>query len=420
MEQARIVIIGAGFGGLYAARELGRSGKKVVLIDRTNYHLFQPLLYQVATGYLAPGDIATPIRSVLANLKSVSVIHDEVLDLDPGKSCITTRECTIEFDYLLLASGVTYSYFGNTEWSKHAPGLKTVQDAVEMRCRILGAFEAAERSADEKEQERLLTTVIIGGGPTGVELAGAVAELSRGTLKGEFRRIDPQKGRIFLVDSGERILSGFHPNTSAYAKKALEKLGVTVLTNTMVTDLGSEEVKIMRAGSLQVIPTGTILWAAGVQASALAKKLAERTGVTLDRSGRVEVEPNLSIKGYPNVFVLGDLASCKGANGELLPGVAPVAMQQGSYVAKVIVARIRGRDLPPFRYFDKGNMAVIGRGHAVAEYGRLRINGFSAWVAWAIIHIYFLIEFENKLIVFIHWAWNYMTNGRGSRLITKG
>lgn len=420
MNQARIVIVGAGFGGLYAASELGRRDQSVTVLDRTNYHLFQPLLYQVATGSLAPGDIAAPIRSVLAKYKSVVVICDEVLDLDPGKGCITTRESTVQFDYLIIATGVTHSYFGNTEWSKHAPGLKTVQDAVDMRCRILGAFEAAERSSNQTEQERLLTTVIIGGGPTGVELAGAVAELARGTLKGEFRTIDPQRGKIFLIDAGERILSGFHPRTSSYAQKVLEKLGVSVLTNTKVTEVNPDNVKIMCNGSPLEISAGTILWAAGVRASSLAQKLAERTGVTLDRAGRVEVEGNLSIKGYPNIFVVGDLASSKTPDGKPLPGVAPVAMQQGRYVAKLIVTRIRGGDLAPFRYFDKGNMAVIGRGRAVAENGRLRLSGFSAWIAWAIIHIYFLIEFENKLVVFIHWAWNYLTNGRGSRLITKG
>jgi len=414
----RIVIVGGGFGGLYAAQRIAQEQYEVTLIDRRNFHLFQPLLYQVATGFLAPGDIAAPIRSVLAKLKSVRVIQDEVLDIDPQQKRVFTTHMQFPYDFLIVATGVTHSYFGNDSWAEFAPGLKTIEDSIEIRERVLRAFEAAEQAPTPEERRRHLTLIIVGGGPTGVELAGALTELSHGSMKGEFRNFSPSEAKIILLEGGDRLLSSFHAKTSAYVEKTLKALGVDVCTQTKVVAVAKDHVEVLRAGEKTTIYGDTILWAAGIQASPLSKVLANKAGATLDRLGRVKIEPDLSLKSNADIFVIGDLANLPDAKGEPLPGVASVAIQQGQYVANFIIDRVSGRDTKPFVYFDKGNMAVIGKGRAVAETWKFRLNGFPAWLAWAFVHIYFLIEFENKIVVFIHWAWNYLTNARGSRLIT--
>jgi len=414
----QIVIIGGGFGGLYAAKILGKKGFNVTLIDKQNFHLFQPLLYQVATGFLAPADIASPLRTILARYKSVRVIQDEVRDFDTKEKRVITAEGSYRYDSLIVAAGVTHSYFGKEEWERHAPGLKTLNDSLTIRSNILSAFEAAEKAKSDLERRRLLTFIIVGGGATGVELAGAIAELARATLAKEFRSFHPSDARIILFEGGARILSSFHQNNSSYAQNALSKLGVEVHTETLVTSLSDRQVCTTTRGKVETFEAETILWAAGIQASPLALAVESATGAKLDRCGRIMVEPDMTISGYPEIFVVGDLAHSLGANGQALPGLAPVAMQQGRYVAKVLVQRSKEREYRPFRYFDKGNMAVIGRGRAVAESFGLRLNGFTAWIGWAFIHIYFLIEFENKLKVFFNWAWNYLTNKRTSRLIT--
>jgi len=415
----KIVIVGAGFAGLNAAILLGRNRLSVTLIDKNNYHLFQPLLYQVATGFLAPGDIAGPIRSAVARYQTVRVIQAEVCDFDSAMKIVHTTNGSYPYDLLIVASGATHSYFGNDHWAAHAPGLKSIEDAIEIRSRVLKAFEDAERCNDQEARAKLLTFVVIGGGPTGVELAGALAELARGTLKGEFRNFDLRDVRILLVEGNGRLLSSMHESTSAYARTTLERLGVEVLNETMVVGIEGDALRVSTSGQEQQIGARTVVWAAGVQASGLAKALSRQTGATLDSSGRIAVGPDLSIPNYPEIFVLGDMALTKGRDGTALPGIAPVAIQQGGYIARLIIQRCAGKEGKPFRYLDKGMMAVIGRGRAVAESWKFRLKGFPAWVAWAFIHIYYLIEFQNKFVVFFHWAWNYLTNKRGSRLITR-
>jgi NADH dehydrogenase len=383
-ERKKVVIVGGGFGGLYAAKQLARQNVDITLIDKRNFHLFQPLLYQVATGSLAPGNIASPLRRVLGTLPNAKVLQDKVVDVDPEKRVVVTSTASIPYDALIVATGVRHSYFGHDEWESNAPGLKTVEDAVEMRRRILYAFEAAERESDPVLRAAWLNFVIVGGGPTGVELAGALAELTRGTLRGEFKNIKPQDAKIYLVENGERILQSYSPQSSAAASRSLEKMGVILATNTSAAEITPASVVLnSKSSGSSILPTHTVLWAAGVKASSIAQVLADRAGATLHRSGRVMVESDCTMKGRPEIFVIGDLAYFDRGDGQSLPGVAPVAMQQAAYVSKLI-ASDRGKAEPriPFRYRDRGSLAVIGRNKAVMELGWFRCSGFVAWMIW--------------------------------------
>ena len=417
-KRHRVVIVGGGFGGLYAAKELGRSPVQVTLVDRRNFHLFQPLLYQVATGTLSPADISSPLRGILSRNRNTQVLLDEVIDLDPEQQRVYLRGGEVDYDTLVVATGVSHHYFGNDQWKTTAPGLKTVEDALEMRRRIFMAFEAAEKETDPEKRKAWLTFVIVGGGPTGVELAGAIAELAFNTLKQDFRNIDTTEARILLLEGMDRILPPYPPELSAKAAESLEQLGVTVCTKTLVTNIENDIVTAKQGDTIEHIPSHTILWAAGVKASAMGKVLAERTGASLDRVGRVTVEPDLSIPNHPNIFVVGDLANYTHQDGKPLPGVAPVAVQEGQYVAKLIRERIAGRTIDPFHYIDSGSLAVIGQNKAVANFGQVKFSGPLAWLIWVFAHIYYLIEFDNKLIVMLQWGWNYFTRHRGARLIT--
>lgn len=413
-----VVIVGGGFGGLYAAQALSRAPVKVTLIDKRNFHLFQPLLYQVATGSLSPADISSPLRAVLSHCKNTKVLLGEVKDIDPEQRQIIMSSGELTYDSLIIATGVSHHYFGNDGWEKVAPGLKTIENALEIRRRIFLAFEAAEKETDPEKRRAWLTFVIAGGGPTGVELAGAIAELAYSTLKKDFRDIDTSETKILLVEGTDRILPPYPLDLSAKAQSSLEKLGVTILTKTLVTNIENNVVTIRQDDKEEHIPARTILWAAGVKASPMGKILAERTGVQLDKVGRVLVESDLSVAGYPNIFVIGDLANFSHQDGKPLPGVAPVAMKEGEYVAKVIKERFAGNTLPAFRYVDTGSLAVIGRNAAVVNFGFVKLSGFFAWLIWVFVHIYYLIEFDNKLVVMIQWGWNYFTRKRGARLIT--
>ena len=412
-----VVIIGGGFGGLYAAKALGNAPVQVTLIDKRNFHLFQPLLYQVATGTLSPADISSPLRSVLSDNKNTKVLLGEVTDIDPDAKKVILRGEEVSYDTLIVATGVSHHYFGKDEWETVAPGLKTVENALEMRRRIFLAFEAAEKETDPEKRRAWLTFAIVGGGPTGVELAGAIAELAYSTLKKDFRNIDTTEARILLLEGMDRILPPYKPELSAKAAASLQKLGVTVLTKALVTNIENHVITVKQGEQIEQIPARTILWAAGVKASPMSKVLNQRTGVELDRVGRVIVQPDLSIAGNPNIFVIGDLANLS-QDGKPLPGVAPVAMQEGEYVAKLIEQRLAGKPAPPFRYIDFGSLAVIGRNAAVVDLGYVRFTGLLAWLFWVFIHIYYLIEFDNKLVVMIQWGWNYFTRKRGARLIT--
>lgn len=412
-----VVIIGGGFGGLYAAKALGNAPVQVTLIDKRNFHLFQPLLYQVATGTLSPADISSPLRSVLSDNKNTKVVLGEVTDIDPDAKKVILRGEEVTYDTLIVATGVSHHYFGKDEWETVAPGLKTVENALEMRRRIFLAFEAAEKETNAEKRRAWLTFAIVGGGPTGVELAGAIAELAYSTLKKDFRNIDTSEARILLLEGMDRILPPYKPELSAKAAASLEKLGVTVLTNALVTNIENNVITLKQGEQIEQIPARTILWAAGVKASLMSKVLNQRTGVELDRVGRVIVEPDLSIKGHSNIFVIGDLANLS-QDGKPLPGVAPVAMQEGEYVAKLIERKLASQPAPHFRYMDFGSLAVIGRNAAVVDLGYVRFTGLLAWLFWVFIHIYYLIEFDNKLVVLIQWGWNYFTRKRGARLIT--
>ncbi|MFH7025005.1 MAG: NAD(P)/FAD-dependent oxidoreductase [Heteroscytonema crispum UTEX LB 1556] len=414
----QVVIIGGGFGGLYAAKTLAKADVNVTLIDKRNFHLFQPLLYQVATGTLSPADISSPLRSILNKSKNTKVLLGEVNDIDPEAQKVILGGEAIPYDTLIVATGAKHSYFGKDDWEEFAPGLKTVEDAIEMRRRIFMAFEAAEKEIDPQVRRAWLTFVVVGGGPTGVELAGAIAELAYHTMKEDFRNIDTSEARVLLLEGMDRILPPFAPELSASAEKSLTKLGVSVQTKTMVTNIEDDIVTIKQGENVEQIAAKTVLWAAGVKASPMGKVLVECTDVECDRAGRVIVEPDLSIKGYPNIFVIGDLANFSYQNGKPLPGVAPVAMQEGEYVASLIKQRLKGKILPPFHYIDRGSLAMIGRNTAVVDLGFIKLTGFWAWLCWLFVHIYFLIEFDNKLVVIIQWAWNYFTRNRGARLIT--
>ena len=406
----RIVIVGAGFGGLSAAKALARTDFDVTLIDQHNYHLFQPLLYQVATAGLSPAEIASPIRSILRDQRNVSVVLAKVSAVDAARREVIAEGRRISYDSLILATGAQHAYFGHDDWAAFAPGLKTVDDATYIRRRILLAFEKAETETDPAERARLLNFVIVGGGPTGVEMAGAIAELANRALAADFRSIDPRSARIILVEAAPRLLTPFDPALSEAAKTSLEQLGVEVRLGAAVTACDASGVSL---GSDR-IEARTVLWGAGVMASPAGKWLGAET----DRAGRAKVAPDLSLPGHPNIFVIGDTALASGEDGKPLPGVAPVAKQQGQYVAKLLIARAAGQTLPPFRYRDFGSLATIGRSRAVAQFGRLKVKGFIAWVLWSVAHIYFLIGFRNRLIVATNWLWNYVTFERGTRLIT--
>ncbi|WP_337885351.1 NAD(P)/FAD-dependent oxidoreductase [Fischerella thermalis] len=415
----QVVIIGGGFGGLYAAKSLNNDNVNVTLIDRRNFHLFQPLLYQVATGAISPADISSPLRSVLNKSKNTKVLLGEVNDIDPQGQKVLMGDEIIPYDTLIVATGAKHSYFGKDEWESFAPGLKTVEDAIEMRHRIFMAFEAAEKETDPQLRRAWLTFVIVGGGPTGVELAGAIAELAYHTMKEDFRNIDTTEAQVILLEGLDRILPQFAPELSVQAETSLQKLGVTVQTKTLVTNIENDFVTIKQGEQVLQITAKTVLWAAGVKASPLGQVLAQKTGIECDRAGRVIVEPDLSIKGYPNIFVIGDLAHFAHQNGKPLPGVAPVAMQQGEYVASLIKQKLQSQtSLSRFYYVDRGSLAVIGQNSAVVDLGFIKFTGFVAWLFWLLVHIYFLIEFDNKLIVMIQWGWNYFTRNRGARLIT--
>lgn len=414
----RVVIVGGGFGGLYTAKALRRSPVKVTLIDRRNFHLFQPLLYQVATGSLSPADISSPLRGILSDCKNTSVLMDEVIDIDPQQQVVKMQGQEINYDSLIVATGVSHHYFGNDQWKTTAPGLKTIEDALEMRRRIFIAFETAEKEPDPEKRQALLTFVIVGGGPTGVELAGAIAELAFNTLKKDFRSIDTAQAKILLLEGMDRLLPPYPPDLSKKAAESLTNLGVTIRTNTLVTNIENNIVTAKQGDQVEQISASTILWAAGIKASGMGNILAERTGVTLDRVGRVLVEPDFSIPGYSNIFVIGDLANFQYQGEKSLPGVAPVAIQEGQYIAKLITKQLRGDTVPPFRYKDTGSLAVIGQNRAVADLGFVKLSGFFAWFVWIFAHIYYLIEFDNKLVVMVQWGWSYFTRNRGARLIT--
>jgi NADH dehydrogenase len=412
VTRRRVVIVGAGFGGLSLAKDLKGSDFDVTLVDRHNYHLFQPLLYQVATAGLSPAEIASPIRNILRDQNNATVILADVSGVDVAHKEITADGRRIAFDTLVLATGAEHAYFGHDEWEPFAPGLKTIDDATYLRRRILLAFEHAETEPDAAERQRLLNFVVIGGGPTGVEMAGAIAELAKRALASDFRTIDPRSARVILVEAGPRLLTPFDPKLSENAKHSLEQLGVEVRLNAAVTGCSDTAVAI----GDERIETRTIMWAAGVKASPAARWL----GVEGDRAGRVRVEPDLSVQGLPDVFVLGDTALLAGDDGRPLPGVAPVAKQQGRYLAALLKARAAGKSLPPFRYRDFGSLATIGRKRAIFERGRLKFTGLFAWLLWSMAHIYFLIGFRNRLVVAMSWAWSYVTFQRGTRLITGG
>jgi NADH dehydrogenase len=405
-----VVIVGGGFAGLYAARALRSLPVRVTVVDQHNYHLFQPLLYQVATAALNPSDIAAPIRAILRRQKNTMVFLAEATAIDTARKVVKLADGELAYDYLVVATGATHSYFSHPEWEREAPGLKTIDDALEIRRRVLLAFEAAERESDPERQKTLLTFVIVGGGPTGVELAGALSEIARQTMIRDFRRIDPSRARVILVEGKDRVLPTYPPDLSEKARKQLEGLGVEVITGAVVSALEEGTVSIGE----QVIAARTVLWGAGVKASPLAASL----GVPLDRAGRVLVEPDLTIPGHKDVFVVGDLAAVKQYDCSFVPGVAPAAIQMGQHTARNLQRAVEGQPLRAFQYRDKGSLATIGRAAGVADLGRIRLSGFVAWFAWLAIHIFFLIGFRNRFLVFTQWAWAYVTYQRGARLIT--
>jgi NADH:ubiquinone reductase (H+-translocating) len=407
-----VVIVGAGFGGLEAAKALARAPVQVIVIDRHNHHTFQPLLYQVATAALSPADVAWPIRHILRSQRNATVLMEEVVAVDPARKCVRTNVGEIAYDYLIIGTGAMHSYFGHDDWAPYAPGLKRIEDGTRIRRSILIAFERAEAAADRAAQNKLLTFVIIGGGATGVEMAGAIAEIARQTLATDFRRIDPTSAHIVLIEAGPRLLPSFPPELSDYVRNSLMNAGVDVKTDTMVTKCDSAGVDT-NGGR---IDASTIIWAAGVTASPAARWL----GAEADRAGRVKVGPDLSLPGHPDIFVVGDTASVTDAKGRAVPGIAPAAKQMGKYVGKLIAARVAGRkDGKPFRYMHLGDLATIGRRAAVVKFGRLQLRGFLGWVFWSVAHIYFLIGLRNRFIVAFIWLWDYLTFQRGARLITN-
>jgi NADH:ubiquinone reductase (H+-translocating) len=425
----RVVVVGGGFGGLQAATHLARAPVELTLIDRRNFHLFQPLTYQVATGALSPAEVCYPLRAIFKRRRNVRVMLGEVHGFD-----VESREVQVEsgagdagqvsvpYDTLIVAGGSSYSYFGHDEWREVAPEVKSLESALAVRAHILSAFEAAELESDDERRRGWLTFVVVGAGPTGVEMAGQIAELARDTMRRDFREIDPRGGRILLVEMADRVLTTFPESLSNKAVRSLQNLGVTPLLGHTVVDIDDEAVTIEAGdGGSERVPTRTVTWCAGVTASTLAARLAEQVGAETDRAGRVAVEPDLTLPGHPEVFAIGDMVSVRRADGTplVLPGVAPVAMQQGRYAAKVVRARLTGRSTGPFHYRDKGNLATIGRARAVADLHVIRLSGFPAWLTWLLVHIWYLIGFQNRLLVLIRWAVSFMTRGRGARLITQ-
>jgi NADH dehydrogenase len=415
----RVVIVGGGFGGLNAAQALRRAPVQITLVDRRNFHLFQPLLYQVATGGLSPGNIAAPLRTILRRQRNCAVWLDEVRDFDLPRRTMLLPDRTLPYDTLVVAAGARTSYFGHDAWKARAPGLKTVEDALEIRRRVLSAFESAERAADPDERRTWLTFVVVGGGPTGVELAGTLAEIAAYTLRNEFRSIEPSEARILLVEAAPRLLGPFVEPLAVDAANRLRGMNVDVRVGTRIVDVSEQSATLEAAGSAtETISTRTVLWAAGVAASPLSRKLADAAQCSSDRMGRVIVTADLTLPGHPEVFVIGDMAHCQDALDKPLPGVAPVAVQQGKYVARLIQARLRGETLPPFRYRDPGIMATIGRSAAIVQIGRFRFTGWFAWMLWLLLHLILLVRFENRVLVLVQWAWNYFTFSRSARLIT--
>jgi NADH:ubiquinone reductase (H+-translocating) len=424
----RVVVVGGGFGGLQVVKALRQAPVDITLIDRRNFHLFQPLVYQVATGALSPGEIAAPLRWVFRRQENVRVMLASVVGFD-----LEARELELEpavddtgpervpYDTLIVAGGSAYSYFGHDDWREAAPEVKSLESALDVRRRILQAFEAAELEPDAGRRDAWLTFVVVGAGPTGVEIAGQIAELARDTLPRDFRTVDPRHGEVLLVELADRVLTAFPPTLSRRAQRALEQIGVTPLLGHTVVAVDEDGVTVEGADGTRRVPARTVIWAAGVQASSLAAALAEPTGAELDRIGRITVQPDLTLPGHPEVMALGDMVRVRDASGAAVefPGVAPVAMQQGRYAARVVRDRLAGRSTPPFRYRDKGNLATIGRAKAVADLpGRLRISGLPAWVTWLVVHLFYLIGFQNRLLVIIRWAISFITRGRGARLIT--
>ena len=419
-QKHRVVILGGGFGGLAAAQKLKRAPVEVTLIDRRNFHLFQPLLYQVATGSLSPGEIAAPLRGVLSRQKNALVLLGEAGDIDPQAKRVILRDgAAFEYDSLIVATGTQTSYYGNDSWRQWAPSLKSVEEATAIRHKILYAFERAERAATAKEAGAWLTFVIVGAGATGLELSGALAEIARETLRHDFRKIDPQKARIILMEGAPRVLGPFPEDLSAKAEKLVTRLGVEVIKGVMVTNIDARGVTFKQGDSTEMLAAKTVLWAGGVTATAFGRKLAERTQAETDRSGRIKVNRDLSVPHFPNIFIIGDLAHVVDGKGTPLPGVAQVAMQGGAYVARVIRARLGGnRELPPFHYFNKGEMAVIGRAAAVANIFGMHVSGLLAWLMWLFIHLIYIVEFQSRVLVFVQWGFEYLTFSRGARLIT--
>ncbi len=407
----KVIIVGGGFGGLKAAKAFAKAPLQVTVIDRSNHHLFQPLLYQVATAGLSPADIATPIRSVLRDQKNTDVLMAEVTGIDVDRREVAAVDSRLSYDYLILATGARHGYFGHEAWENYAPGIKTIPDAIAIRQKVLLAFEAAERQSDPANQEVLLTFVIVGGGPTGVEMAGAIAELAHRALAADFHHIDPRQTQVILLEAGSNILATFPPDLADKARRELERLGVDVRTGSRVEEVRRDGVQV----NGKWIFSPTIMWAAGVVASPAGKWLGAET----DRAGRVIVTPFLSVPNHPEIFVIGDAACVSGPTGKPLPGVAPVAMQQGRYVADYIIRQVEGeKSFDPFQYRNKGNLATVGRRFAIADLGKIKLSGNTAWLAWIAVHIYYLIGFRNRIMVMIQWAWAYITFQRGARLIT--
>jgi NADH dehydrogenase len=416
----RVVILGGGFGGLNAAQKLKRAPVEVTLIDRRNFHLFQPLLYQVATGALSPGEIAAPLRGVLAKQKNTRVLLGEAADINPEAKRVILRDgAAFEYDSLIVATGTQSSYYGHNDWREWAPSLKSVEDATAIRHKILYAFERAERAASDEEARAWLTFVIVGAGATGMELAGALAEIANETLKNDFRRINPREAKILLLEGGPRVLPSFPEDLSTKAERLVEKLGVLVLKGVMVTEIDRDGLNYESAHGSERLAAKTVLWAGGVMANEFGRKLAERTKAETDRGGRIKVNPDLTVPGYADISIIGDLALAQGKNGKPLPGVAQVAIQGGAYAARAIRARLRGRkELTPFRYFNKGDMAVIGRAAAIANIFGLHLSGLLAWLTWLFIHLMYIVEFQSRVLVFVQWGFEFLTFSRGARLIT--
>ncbi len=419
VNRRHVVIVGGGFGGLETAKRLRKSNCRVTLVDRHNYHLFQPLLYQVATGGLSPANIATPLRYILRRHANCEVLLGEVKDIDITNQRVILADGELSYDELVVAVGATHSYFGRDEWESNAPGLKSIADALDIRRRIFLAFEAAERESDPEIRKALMTFVIVGAGPTGVELAGALSEIARHTLKHDFRHINPEDARIVMVEASEHVLAHYPAELCRRAADKIRALGIEIHTQTKVTDVAHDHVLLSTTDGESTIATRTVLWAAGVQANPLGRVLAAAGNVHADRTGRVPVSPHLTLAEHDNVFVIGDLATCLDESGKPLPGLAPVAMQQGAYVAKAIMGRNAGKPVTdPFRYVDRGSMATIGRAAAVAQIGKRQFCGFFAWLLWLVIHLLQIVQFQNRLLILMQWAWNYFTYHRSSRIIT--